>query len=200
MDSTRRQLSGFDQFLDWRPLEFVDKIPDELVCSICGVVSAFPKRLPCRHVFCPTCYGEITERERICPVDRGSFLGEMVETVDSSRVGIKELRIRCPNSPRGCTFVGPLSKLHEHFLEQCRLAEVHCARCRMALPQKTAVNHYLWECSGRLTSGPSAVRKETSLELAAATPDRSFLENTSGISGGTPAAVGGNPLLQVGRT
>ncbi|KAH9364265.1 hypothetical protein HPB48_022949 [Haemaphysalis longicornis] len=185
MGSTRRQLSGFDQFLDWRPLEFVDKIPDEFVCSICGVVPAFPKRLPCRHVFCPTCYKEITERERICPVDRGSFLSEMVETVDSSRAGIKELRIRCPNSPHGCTVVGPLSKLHEHFLEQCRLGEVHCARCGMALPQKAAVDHYLRYCTGRLTSESSAVRKETSLELAAATHDRSSLENTSGISGGS---------------
>ncbi|KAH9364263.1 hypothetical protein HPB48_022947 [Haemaphysalis longicornis] len=151
MGSTRRQLSGFDEFLDWRQLEFAEKIPDELVCSICGVVSAFPQRLPCRHVFCPTCYEEITERERICPLDRGSFLSKMVEMVDS-RAGIKELRIRCPNSPNGCTFVGPLSKLKEHFLEQCRLAEVHCARCGMSLPQKAAVDHYLRHCTGRATS------------------------------------------------
>ncbi|KAH9364277.1 hypothetical protein HPB48_008485 [Haemaphysalis longicornis] len=179
---------GIDESLDWRPLEFVDKIPEALVCTLCGVIPAFLlKILSCCHVFCPACYEKITQRERICPVDRRSFLSDVVESLGSSRAGLKELRVRCPNSARGCTFVGKLFELKHHFLEQCRLGGVQCPQCEVTMPQTEALDHYLQHFSGSPAGMPGVARKSTSfnLESEAAAPGVSSPDNSSGFSGGS---------------
>ncbi|KAH9364279.1 hypothetical protein HPB48_008483 [Haemaphysalis longicornis] len=191
MSSTKRQLVGVDESLDWRPLEFVDEIPQALVCTLCGVIPGFlEKILPCCHVFCPACYEKITQRERICPVDRRPFLSDAVESLGSSGAGLKELRVRCPNSARGCTFVNKLSKLKHHFLEQCRLGEVQCPQCEMTMPQTEALDHNLQHCSGSPAGMPAVVRKSTplNLESEAAASGGSSRDNSSGFSGGSSSS------------
>ncbi|KAH9367959.1 hypothetical protein HPB48_011662 [Haemaphysalis longicornis] len=147
MSATKRQLTGFGEFLDWRPLEFVGEIPHVFVCVICGVLAAFPRMLStCSHVFCPSCYEKIASKGHVCPVDLHSFSKQAVQVLDSTRGGIRDLTVRCPNEPRGCKFVSKLSELQAHFLEQCCRGKVHCSRCGRAMPYSAVLDHYIQYC------------------------------------------------------
>lgn len=166
----RRQLSGFGELLDWRPLEFVDTVPNVFCCTLCGVMPAFPKRLTtCCHVFCQPCFEKLVERERRCPLDQTPFAEDAVETLDSVHGGINQLRAHCPNASGGCTVVAALPDLKEHVAESCDHNQVQCPRCGASFLQKTALSHYLEECTGaRKVASP--VLSEAS---SAASADRS---------------------------
>ncbi|XP_077497201.1 uncharacterized protein LOC144107863 [Amblyomma americanum] len=143
----KRQLMGFGEPLDWRPLDFVDSVPYVFCCALCGVLPAFPKRLTtCCHVFCPSCFESITEQQCVCPVDGSLFAEHSVEALDSIRGGVNELRAHCPNASHGCTFVGMLAEIREHFVRSCDHNEVHCPRCGLAILQRTALYHHSQEC------------------------------------------------------
>ncbi|KAH7990015.1 hypothetical protein HPB51_026497 [Rhipicephalus microplus] len=145
----KRLLAGFSQLLDWRPLDFVDTVPKVFGCTLCGVMPAFPKRLtPCCHVFCQPCFDSLVQREHRCPLDQTPFADDAVETLDSVRGGIYQLRALCPNSSSGCTHVAFLPELKEHVAGLCDFIQVQCPRCGTAVLQKAALSHYLHDCPG----------------------------------------------------
>ncbi|KAL3221016.1 hypothetical protein MRX96_029720 [Rhipicephalus microplus] len=145
----KRQLTGFGPLLDWRPLDFVDTVPKVFCCTLCGVMPAFPKRLtPCCHVFCQPCFDSLVQREHCCPLDQTPFAYDAVETLDSVRGGIYQLRALCPNSSSGCTLVAFLPELKEHVAGLCDFIQVQCPRCGTAVFQKAALSHYLNDCAG----------------------------------------------------
>ncbi|KAH7973370.1 hypothetical protein HPB49_000225 [Dermacentor silvarum] len=148
--TSKRQLTGFGELLDWRPLEFADTVPNVFCCTLCGVLPAFPKRLtPCCHVFCQKCFEKLAEREHRCPLDQTAFAEDAVETLDSAHGGVNRLRARCPNTSSGCPFVGALPELKEHVAGRCDHNEVQCPRCGATVLQRTALNHYLEDCGGK---------------------------------------------------
>ncbi|KAH9384373.1 hypothetical protein HPB48_026380 [Haemaphysalis longicornis] len=62
---------GFDSRIDWKPTVFVDGIPQNIVCSACGLVSAVTALLPCHHLLCSRCYDAGCDGERNrCPLDK----------------------------------------------------------------------------------------------------------------------------------
>ncbi|KAL3221015.1 hypothetical protein MRX96_029719 [Rhipicephalus microplus] len=145
----KRLLAGFGQLLDWRPLDFIDTVPKVFCCTLCGVMPAFPKRLtPCCHVFCQPCFDSLVQREHRCPLDQTPFADDAVETLDSVRGGIYQLRALCPNSSSGCTLVAFLPELKEHVAGLCDFIQVQCPRCGTAVLQKAALSHYLHDCPG----------------------------------------------------
>ncbi|KAH7940407.1 hypothetical protein HPB51_028729 [Rhipicephalus microplus] len=159
----KRQLAGFGPLLDWRPLDFVDTVPNVFCCTLCGVMPAFPKRLtPCCHVFCQPCFDSLVQRERCCPLDQTPFAYDAVETLDSVRGGIYQLRALCPNSCSGCTLVAFLPELKEHVAGLCDFIQVQCPRCGTAVLQKAALNHYLNDCAGAQRKVASPVWSDTS--------------------------------------
>nr|XP_050032198.1 uncharacterized protein LOC126528342 [Dermacentor andersoni] len=161
--TSKRQLTGFGELLDWRPLDFADTVPSVFCCTLCGVLPAFPKRLkPCCHVFCQQCFGKLAERERRCPLDQAPFADDGVETLDSVHGGVNRLQARCPNASIGCPFVGALPELKEHFAGRCDHNEVQCPRCGAAVLQSAALHHYLEKCGGGARMGASPVTSETS--------------------------------------
>ncbi|KAH7976671.1 hypothetical protein HPB52_017907 [Rhipicephalus sanguineus] len=159
----KRQLAGFDQLLDWRPLDFVDTVPNVFCCTLCGVMPAFPKRLtPCCHVFCQPCFDTLVQREHRCPLDQMQFTDDAVETLDSVRGGIYQLRALCPNASSGCTVVTVLPHLKDHVAGSCDFNQVQCPRCGAAVLQKAVLSHYLEDCAGAHRKVASPVSSDTS--------------------------------------
>ncbi|XP_075530931.1 uncharacterized protein LOC142564032 isoform X5 [Dermacentor variabilis] len=71
----RYTLCGFTGELDWRPLNFAERIPAHRICNACGVLPRVTAFLPCRHVLCNSCYEQCVLREgHACPLD-----GKMLE-------------------------------------------------------------------------------------------------------------------------
>ncbi|KAH7940406.1 hypothetical protein HPB51_028728 [Rhipicephalus microplus] len=159
----KRQLAGFGPLLDWRPLDFVDTVPNVFCCTLCGVMPAFPKRLtPCCHVFCQPCFDSLVQRERCCPLDQTPFAYDAVETLDSVRGGIYQLRALCPNSCSGCTLVAFLPELKGARGRSMRLYPSAVPALRDCCLQKAALNHYLNDCAGAQRKVASPVWSDTS--------------------------------------
>ncbi|KAH8029808.1 hypothetical protein HPB51_004813 [Rhipicephalus microplus] len=124
---------------------------------------AFPKRLtPCCHVFCQPCFDSLVQREHRCPLDQTPFADDAVETLDSVRGGIYQLRALCPHSSSGCTLVAFLSELKEHVAGLCDFIQVQCPRCGTAVLQKAALSHYINDCAGAQRKVASPVWSDTS--------------------------------------
>ncbi|KAH7976767.1 hypothetical protein HPB52_019111 [Rhipicephalus sanguineus] len=165
---------GFGHLLDWRPLDFADTVPNVFCCTLCGVMPAFPKRLtPCCHVFCQPCFDTLVQREHRCPLDQMQFTDDAVETLDSVRGGIYQLRALCPNASSGCTVVTVLPELKDHVAGPCDFNQVQCPRCGAAVLQKAALSHYLEDCAGAHRRVTSPVSSDTASVGSASDEDAS---------------------------
>ncbi|KAH7932325.1 hypothetical protein HPB51_029355 [Rhipicephalus microplus] len=65
-------LTGFSDFLERRRVNFVEQLPQNRVCAVCGMVPSRSLILPCRHTLCRLCRSQITEQNG-CPLDGRQF-------------------------------------------------------------------------------------------------------------------------------
>ncbi|XP_077564855.1 uncharacterized protein LOC144180368 [Haemaphysalis longicornis] len=154
--ATARYLCGFGTVLDWRPLEFVEHLPDIRICNLCGVVSRFSKLLPCSHVFCKSCFGQLKLKDSTCPVDKKAFVEDQVLELELTEGQLNDRVVLCVNSSRGCTFMGKLVDFMEHIKSDCDYFEVTCPKCGRGVPQMRILEHSLGSClDGTLMQRPT---------------------------------------------
>lgn len=127
-------LVGFGSYLDWRIVEFLERLPDAIVCNGCGIVSAKASVLPCMHVSCLHC------DELKCAVDQRSHFGRT--SLQSARVALLSRQVRCLCSSQGCEYIGTLDKLDYHYPRQCDFARIVCSCCGARIPFKQLAGHY----------------------------------------------------------
>ncbi|KAH6923466.1 hypothetical protein HPB50_001287 [Hyalomma asiaticum] len=100
-------LVGIAADLDWRPVRFTEPLPQEWLCSVCGI---FPERrnaLPCGHVACLTCFGRCAEAGRYaCPVDGKSFSADDVKGKDYPEEELRRKKVS-HSGPNVSIFVLP---------------------------------------------------------------------------------------------
>ncbi|KAL3191518.1 hypothetical protein MRX96_059765 [Rhipicephalus microplus] len=76
-------LVGFTEDLDWNPLQFVNALPKNRLCSLCGLVRKTTALLPCGHVACSSCYEQSKVADgHVCPIDGQNCPEEDVEWRD----------------------------------------------------------------------------------------------------------------------
>ncbi|KAH9372998.1 hypothetical protein HPB48_003376 [Haemaphysalis longicornis] len=126
-------LVGFGNYLDWKTVEFLERLPDGIVCSGCGVVSATTTKLPCTHVSCLYC------GSHKCAVDKRSRAGI---SVVPARVAILSKQVRCICSSDGCAYVGRLCELDSHYPSECDFARIVCSCCSARILFKELPGHY----------------------------------------------------------
>lgn len=132
---------GFDCGFDWWPTIFVNGIPPNLVCCICGLVPPSIAMVPCRHVICRTCYDScVTNNQSRCCLDGQPFLPNDAVWSTISADSILERQIRCWNSPSGCDVTGAASEVLEHF-KVCQHNVITCRRCREVVAHTDIVSH-----------------------------------------------------------
>ncbi|KAL3192522.1 hypothetical protein MRX96_058939 [Rhipicephalus microplus] len=141
MSTWEYTLTGFGDFLEQRRVAFTQPMPRSRVCSICGRVPSGTALLPCGHVFCGECQGEMIDHSE-CPFDRMPFEEDQLVRLRFELSHLEQLNVVCTVGGRKCgAFSGKLSELKDH-MRQCRSVDVECEKCRIAIPSEAAVEHY----------------------------------------------------------
>ncbi len=129
--------------------EFLDSVPDELLCKKCTLVA---RRLVitgcCGESFCQTC---IADTNTPCPAC-GSNEVSSFKHVKNQRL-ISNLRVYCSMKERGCVWSGPLDQLDTHLdpdLDNCQYVDTKCPlNCLQAIPKNKVDQHVAQECTKR---------------------------------------------------
>lgn len=133
-------LVGFESFLDWNVVEFLERLPDGQVCNGCGAVPAKPAMLPCMHTSCLKCDEDSWKRK--CMIHKQEFPTRELTGVNTAKSQLLMKNVRCLSASHGCTFTGPLGKLDEHFPRKCDFAGAVCSFCGTRIPFKGLEEHY----------------------------------------------------------
>ncbi|KAM7293854.1 uncharacterized protein ISCGN_023437 [Ixodes scapularis] len=175
---TMHCVTGFAPGLDWRPLDFVEPLPSDRVCGLCGVLARRATALQCSHLLCETCYEGVVACGSRCPLDGDTHNLGSVQMVDFHPGPVFKLKVRCWNSAHGCDFAGPVSALLEHFENDCIHHRASCPRCHQDVPRLQLVQHCADNCSP--ASGERGVEPTppvlSDLEKACAEFRQSFAE------------------------
>ncbi|XP_029830383.2 uncharacterized protein LOC115315272 [Ixodes scapularis] len=162
-------LRGYCDILNFRPIHFEETLPDDVCCSVCDVIPEILLGLPCGHKYCGACYDQAASRKPArCLLDQVRWGCDFVGCECDCRCGchcscvsktsvftpvLEEKKVRCINANEGCSFVGSLNTLKEHFQVDCQFHVVTCGRCAQHVPQKRFLEHLTGDCrSGRTIS------------------------------------------------
>lgn len=177
-------LTGFDDFLERRRFAFVEPMPATRVCCLCGRVPSCTLVLPCGHVFCKLCKGQI-ENEAMCPqcpFDSSTLSHANIVTLNFSECDVEQRRVLCVAGGPKCGFRGTLCELRSHLAE-CDRDEVMCAKCQRFVLRNVLGDHNrqwsngTFQCQGaRGTGPPTAVEKLAAIKKDVKTLQRLALE------------------------
>ena len=146
-DSSEYSEGGYDY-------EFVDTLPDTLVCKICH----YPSREPhltvcCGHTFCNSCIKNVKKSTFLsdaCPMCRA----EQFTTVPNKQNerAVLSLHVLCVNTERGCDWIGEVNNITSHLKNSsgCKFEDVHCPNsCGETFERQYLASH-AEECPCRL--------------------------------------------------
>jgi len=134
--------------------EFVETLPDRVLCKICRYPSRDPyMSLCCGHAFCKSCL----ERQRqassiiayacsVCRKEEPEFKTVPYVAIDRE---VKELHVYCTNKRRGCEWKGEINNISNHC-NNCQFGEVKCFDgCGWMVQKRYLTNHVETECPRR---------------------------------------------------
>lgn len=158
-------LVGFDSYLDFRTVEFQERVPGAYVCDSCGAVVGKKHLLPCMHVSCLLCRSREsgTNYKFVigCGRCKNTFLEDKIGSAACVKDGILARVVRCPEASKGCNFTCKLSDLEKHF-RQCEYLDTVCTLCNGSVKSKELPKHYA-ACRTVFTSGARASAESTRL-------------------------------------
>ncbi|KAH9365887.1 hypothetical protein HPB48_017279 [Haemaphysalis longicornis] len=147
-DRQQFALIGYSEYLERRPLKFVEPIPASRICSVCGNVPRVTYILMCGHTFCDPCYASCaTSSECACPLD-----GDVCERDDVTRKEYKAeqllmRKVHCWNEVNGCPVVLPASQIAEHLRRDCGHHVTRCPKCSAAVLSRDMFAHLKSPCT-----------------------------------------------------
>ena len=121
---------------------FVDcprKILEELKCRICMKLVFNPVQTSCGHLFC----GKCIKGTETCPVDHKNF-STTPDHFNARRLG--DFKVKCPNSDKGCSWLGELRAAEEHTNEICLHRNFKCPHCPHRGTYSTVTTTHLTVC------------------------------------------------------
>ena len=130
-------------------LDCQNTLLEELKCPICLELVFDPVQTSCGHLFCGRC---ITRTET-CPVDRANFT-TTPDNFNNRRLG--NFKVKCPNSEKGCDWVGELREAEDHISEICpHQTTVKCRNgCGTEIEREHRKTHEATECIHRIIKCP----------------------------------------------
>ena len=141
--------------------EFVDQVPEELLCKSCKLVARQPRVVNCcgGH-FCQACIDPVLEDKKPCP-----SCGDTVSTalfIKKDLNKILALQVRCAMKQRGCEWVGQLEQLDAHLDTDCQYVDVECpSKCDQKVQKHNLATHLEMDCSKREFMCPYCTYKAT---------------------------------------
>jgi len=106
-------------------VSFVDDVWDELKCTVCHLVLRNPVQImSCGHRYCNPCFDRMKNHAQqsnidlVCPVDRE--IVPLNQVFPDRAIGrtVGNLKVKCGNVERGCTWIDDSRDLHNHE-EKC---------------------------------------------------------------------------------
>ena len=98
--------------------EFISPLPEDLICQQCHCLAYEPQQMKCGKLYCQSCL--FSDLRAVCDEESESSLD-----VRSDKQ-IKDLAIKCPNSPDGCSWEGRLGDVTNHR-SCCPKENISCA-------------------------------------------------------------------------
>ncbi|KAK8762193.1 hypothetical protein V5799_026540 [Amblyomma americanum] len=145
MPGTEYILSGFGDFFKRRRVVFVEPLPNNLVCGLCGTVASRSFLLPCCHVACDYCNSFIAESGR-CPLDAGVFTEDDVLPMTFELSYFEERRVLFLTGGGKGEFTCKLSELM-YYLRKCLPHLARCVKCQQYVLRIDLIDHCL-DCPG----------------------------------------------------
>ena len=131
--------------------QFVDSLPERLICKICLLPSRDPcLSVCCGHTFCKECANATWNVVRACPMCRNEKFPVVVNKQSDRE--IRSLCVVCTNKGKGCEWQGELNDINTHLesSDGCQFQEVKCSnKCGKILQQRYLTNHLRTECPRR---------------------------------------------------
>ena len=130
--------------------EYVDPIPESLICPVCLLPFCDPHLLDCCGAkYCAECIGRVKASvQPVCPVCKHSGFNTMLDKNDQRRVLI--LRVRCSMKKEGCKWEGELRRLNDHEKDDCGWTIAKCRfGCGGRIPRRRLAEHEQDECPQR---------------------------------------------------
>uniref|UniRef100_A0A224Z8Y7 Tumor necrosis factor receptor-associated factor-like protein n=1 Tax=Rhipicephalus zambeziensis TaxID=60191 RepID=A0A224Z8Y7_9ACAR len=146
-------LVGYSRDLDWRPTRFVGPVPSVRVCSLCGLIPDATVQLPCAHVLCRLCFDGSLRQGGVCPLDGQGFLREDAEWITLSLESFMRRKVRCWNDVNGCDEVVEVSKVADHFSNECAFHATSCPKCGATVLHRDIVEHVKSGCRTAVVPG-----------------------------------------------
>ena len=134
---------------------------EELKCAICLELVSDPVQTSCGHLFCGECIEGLEE----CPVDRKLFTTTEDHFNDRR---VRNFKVKCPNSGKGCQWQGNLGDAEEHTAADCDCGQlVMCYNdgCDEEIERRHLVNHMYHECPQRVYICPFCDKEDTYLKV-----------------------------------
>ena len=152
----------------------MDGIAKDFECNICTKVLRDPRLTDCcgQH-YCDSCLTKWLETQKTCPHCRKEKFQNMINKAKNREV--KELRIRCTNSMKGCNWVGELRALDNHLKSDkgCGYMIVKCSNrgmadklCGESLERRHLTSHKKNECKYRPYTCEYCGHKDTYEKIA----------------------------------
>ncbi|XP_077526136.1 uncharacterized protein LOC144137975 isoform X1 [Haemaphysalis longicornis] len=165
-------LVGYSEYLERRPLKFVDPIPASRICSACGIIPRITYTLLCGHTFCEPCYGScVTTSECVCPLDGDVCDRDDVTRKEYPAEQLLRRQVHCWNEANGCLVILPASQIAEHVRQDCQYHVTRCPTCSVAVLTRDVCAHLKSRCTALVfdkTPEPQQranVNERTHLEL-----------------------------------
>lgn len=114
--------------LDFRTLEYVGTVDENLMCPVCHTPLIDPITTVCDHVFCNDCFEQAYRVSPTCPVDR-TRLRPPNHTTSTARIitnQLDALEVKCSNSDAGCGKTLARSMAQNHVDRYCGYSLVKC--------------------------------------------------------------------------
>ena len=133
---------------------------EELKCPICLELVSDPVQTSCGHLFCEKCI----KGAKTCPVDREQFTSHKDNYNDRR---LRNFKVNCPNTGRGCRWQGDLGGATRHTDENCDFQTVECANegCDVKVGRGQLVDHMHNACPQRKYNCPFCDEEDTYLKV-----------------------------------
>jgi TNF receptor-associated factor 5 len=110
--------------VDFRGLNYVDPVDENLLCPICRVPMVDAVDTACDHTFCKDCITEAFKYSNLCPIDRFPLSCTTLNKAHKIVVNqLDALLVKCPC----CTSPVPRAMILNHLERYCKEALVKCA-------------------------------------------------------------------------
>jgi len=139
--------------VQYDPDIFVEKVDEDLICSICSCVVSMPNDLACGHLFCNDCLEKWRVESKTCPICR-----QIIPPPSECKLNVFitkkvwRMTVKCRNYKMGCTKTMALGEkginIHNHLAE-CLFESAICSDCKAVVLRKELDDHKI-KCVERL--------------------------------------------------